>query len=90
MIFASKLAGPRKTETFRRKQDSCISGPIPGQNVVLARVISRNGGFRRGRNRGFSMEFLGSITTSNSDRTGSSDFASPLLNHFPEDYVRVH
>ena len=48
-----KYLGPRKTETFRQKQDPCIFGPISGQNVVLARAISRNGGFNTGGNRGF-------------------------------------
>ena len=52
-IYSPRFQGPRKTETFGQKQDSCISGPISGQNVVLARVISRNGGFKRGRNRAF-------------------------------------
>ena len=28
-IFALKLNGPRKTETFRQKQESCIFGPNP-------------------------------------------------------------
>ena len=53
MTFAMNLDGPRKTETDLQNQDPCIFGPISGQNVVLARAMSRNGGFKTGRNRGF-------------------------------------
>ena len=30
VILALKLDGPRKTETYRQKQDSCIFGPNSG------------------------------------------------------------
>ena len=52
-IFGLKRDGPRKTETYPQNQDSCIFGPNSGQNVVLARLISKNRRFKTGRNRGF-------------------------------------
>jgi len=45
--------GAKKNRNLPQKQESCIFGPNSAQNVVLARAISRNGGFKRGRNRGF-------------------------------------
>lgn len=52
-IYPPKILEPRETETFRQKQDPCIFGPNSGYKTLSARLISSNGGFKPGRNRGF-------------------------------------
>ena len=50
--LSAKYLGPRKTETLEKTGSLHIRADF-GLKAALARVISRNGGFNTGANRGF-------------------------------------